>query len=239
VADLSLYEESFTRGFGLFYGDPADWSIFALLPGYLEREGSSLVYMAEGLIRAGVSAGGDGGFFLHDHRALLEAMDRAAAGGRKMLLLGVSFALWELAETHRFRYPRLTVMETGGMKGRREEITRDALHAILRESFGVAAIHSEYGMAELLSQAYSAGEGVFRSPPWMRVLTRDLYDPLDLLPPGRSGGINVIDLANVYSCSFLETQDLGAVFADGSFRVDGRIDRSEIRGCNLLIQTDR
>lgn len=231
VADLALYEESFTRGFRLFYGDPAEYAIFALLPGYLEREGSSLVYMADRLIRAGEG----GGFFLRDHRAMLRAMDAAAAGGKKMMLLGVSFALWELAERHRFSYPRLTVVETGGMKGQREEITREALHAILRDSFGVRAIHSEYGMAELLSQGWSSGDGVFRCPPWMRVLTRDLHDPLERLPAGRSGGIDVIDLANVYSCSFIETQDLGAVFADGSFRVDGRIDRSETRGCNLLL----
>jgi hypothetical protein len=232
VADLSLYEESFTRAFRLFYGDPAQYAIFALLPGYLERTGSSLVFMADRLIRMGHG----GGFFLHDHRALLAAMDAAAADGKNLLLLGVSFALWELAEKYRFDYPRLTVMETGGMKGRRREITRGELHAILCESFGVAAIHSEYGMAELLSQAYSDGGGVFRCPPWMRVSVRELYDPLEPLPPGRPGGVDVIDLANRYSCSFVETQDLGTVFADGRFRIDGRIDRSEIRGCNLLVQ---
>jgi len=231
VADLSLYQRSFTRGFERFYGDPVDWAIFALLPGYLERQGSSLVYMADRLIRMGRG----GGFFLHDHAALLRAMDAAAAAGRRMLLLGVSFALWELAENHRLAYPDLTVMETGGMKGRREEITRDELHAILRESFGVGEIHSEYGMAELLSQAYSSGEGIFRCPPWMRVLTRNLHDPSERLPSGQTGGIDVIDLANRDSCSFIATQDLGATFAGGAFRVDGRIDRSEIRGCNLLV----
>ena len=233
VADLSLYEESFMRGYRPFYGDPAEYAIFALLPGYLEREGSSLVYMADRLIRAGEG----GGFFLRDHPVLLRAMDSAAEKGKKMVLLGVSFALWELAERYRFSYPGLTVMETGGMKGRREEITRGALHAILCDSFGVPTIHSEYGMAELLSQGYSAGDGVFRCPPWMRVLTRDLYDPLERLSCGRPGGIDVIDLANRYSCSFIQTQDRGAVFADGSFRVDGRIDRSEVRGCNLLIES--
>ena len=232
VADLSLYEESFTRGFTLFYGDPAEWSIFALLPGYLERQGSSLVYMADRLIRKGTG----GGFFLHDHDTLLRGMAAAAAQGRKILLLGVSFALWELAERHRFSFPKLTVMETGGMKGRREEITREELHRILCGSFGVRRIHSEYGMAELLSQAYSDGEGVFRCPPWMRVMVRDTADPLSLLPDGRSGGIQVIDLANRQSCSFVETQDIGVRSSDGAFRILGRLERSEIRGCNLLIE---
>jgi hypothetical protein len=230
VADLSLYEASFTRGFSLFYGDPAQYTILALLPSYLERCGSSLVYMADRLIAAGQG----GGFFLHDHDALLRSMEAAAEKGRKILLLGVSFALWDLAENHRFSFPGLTVMETGGMKGRRQEITREELHAILCGSFGVRTIHSEYGMAELLSQAYSPGEGLFRCPPWMRIRVRDLYDPLEHLPDGRSGGIDIIDLANRYSCSFIETQDLGERFPDGTFCVRGRIDRSEIRGCNLM-----
>ena len=230
VADLSLYEESFTRAFGLFYGDPADYTILALLPNYLERSGSSLVYMADRLIAAGQG----GGFFLHDYDALLRSMEAAAEKRRKILLLGVSFALWELAEKYRFTFPDLTVMETGGMKGRREEITREELHAILCESFGVKTIHSEYGMAELLSQAYSSGEGVFRCPPWMRVMIRDTYAPLQLLPAGRTGRVNIIDLANLYSCSFIETQDLGITDAGGGFRIQGRIDKSEIRGCNLM-----
>lgn len=232
VADLSLYERSFTEGFRLFYGDPAEYTILALLPNYLERSGSSLVYMADRLIAAGQG----GGFFLHDHRALVRALETAADEGRKILLLGVSFALWELAENYRFQFPGLTVMETGGMKGRREEITREELHAILCDSFGVRSIHSEYGMAELLSQGYSAGEGLFRCPPWMQVRVRDTYDPLESLPDGRTGGVNIIDLANVYSCSFIETQDLGVRYADGSFRVQGRLDKSEIRGCNLMAE---
>jgi len=230
VADLSVYEKSFTEGFTRFYGEPADYSIFALLPNYLERSGSSLVYMADRLI----SAGEGGGFFLHDHDELVRSMEVAAAKGRKILLLGVSFALWELAEKFRFDFPNLTVMETGGMKGQREEITRDELHAILCASFGVEKIHSEYGMAELLSQGYSDGDGLFRCPPWMRIIIRDTCDPLEPLPAGRTGGVNLIDLANVYSCSFIETQDLGIRYADGSFRIQGRIDKSEIRGCNLM-----
>ena len=231
VADLSIYEKSFTEGFTRFYGDPAEYSIFALLPNYLERSGSSLVYMADRLIAAGEG----GGFFLHDHNKLVQSM-AAVEKGRKILLLGVSFALWELAEHHRFDFPNLTVMETGGMKGQREEITRDELHAILCASFSVEKIHSEYGMAELLSQAYSDGDGLFRCPPWMRIAIRDTYDPLEILPDGRTGGVNIIDLANVYSCSFIETQDLGIRYADGSFRIQGRIDKSEIRGCNLMAE---
>ncbi|MDR0955264.1 MAG: acyltransferase [Rikenellaceae bacterium] len=231
VADLSIYEQSFSQTFSLFYGDPADYSIFALLPNYLERSGSSLVYMADRLMAMGEG----GGFFLHGYSELVRQMEAAAGQGRKILLLGVSFALWELAENYRFSLPGLTVMETGGMKGRRKEITREELHTILCRSFGVEKIASEYGMAELLSQAYSAGEGLFRTPPWMAVRTRDVYDPTCTLPAGRSGGINVIDLANLYSCSFIETQDMGVRYPDGSFRVLGRLDKSEIRGCNLMI----
>ncbi|MCD8186987.1 MAG: acyltransferase [Rikenellaceae bacterium] len=230
VADLSLYEASFAEGFRKFYGHPAEYDIFALLPNYLQRSGSSLIYMVDRLI----GTGGGGGFFLHDHRALVQGVERAAARGRKILLWGVSFALWDLAEQYRLEVPKLTVLETGGMKGYREEITREELHAILSERFGVSAIHSEYGMAELLSQAYSSGQGLFRSPPWMQVCIRDLYDPFERVPAGRTGGVNVIDLANLFSCSFLETQDLGINLADGSFRIQGRIDKTEIRGCNLM-----
>lgn len=232
VADLSLYERSFTECFTRFYGSPSEYTVLALLPNYLERSGSSLVYMADKLIAAGQG----GGFFLHDYGALVKAMEAAAKNDRKILLLGVSFALWELAEQYRFDFPNLTVMETGGMKGRREEITRDELHGILCDSFGVESIHSEYGMAELLSQGYSKGDGIFESPLWMRILVRDTYDPLGYAPAGRTGGVNVIDLANLYSCSFIETQDLGIVYDNGSFRIQGRIDKSEIRGCNLMAE---
>ncbi len=228
VADLSLYEESFLRGFQHFYGPAEQTAIFALLPGYLEREGSSLVYMADGLIRRG-----GGGFYLGDPEQLLS--DLHVHRGRK-ILLGVSYALWDLAENHPGALGDTIVMETGGMKGRRKELSREAFHKLLCEAFDLQSIHSEYGMAELLSQAYSSGAGLFRTPPWMRVMVRDLNDPFAHLAPGQTGGIDIIDLANVHSCSFVQTADLGVLFEDGSFRVQGRITGSEIRGCNLLVQ---
>lgn len=228
VADLRIYEEAFTRSFELFYGPAEQTAIYALLPNYLEREGSSLIYMVEGLIRRG-----GGGFYLYDHDALLRDME--AHQGKK-ILLGVSYALWDLAEEQRGALHDVIVMETGGMKGRREELPREEFHRLLCDAFGVQSIHSEYGMAELMSQAYSDGKGIFRTPPWMRICVRDLNDPFRLLPNGATGGVNLIDLANLYSCSFLQTQDLGKVYDDGSFRILGRISGSEIRGCNLLVQ---
>ena len=242
VASLDDYERVYTRGFETFYGPADRWSIFALLPSYLEREGSSLVRMAEGLIRQGREAGRGGGFYLYDHDKLLS--DMAADGGPK-ILLGVSYALLDLAGEMAARGdklpPEVTVMETGGMKGRREEISKERMHAVLQEAFGVPDIHSEYGMAELMSQAYSAGGGVFTTPPWMRVTVRDLADPFDVrgaesgeLP--LRGGINITDLANLCSCAFIQTQDVGRVFPDGAFTIEGRVARSDIRGCNLLVQ---
>ena len=228
VADLRIYVEAFTRSFELFYGPAEQTAIYALLPNYLEREGSSLIYMVEGLIRRG-----GGGFYLYDHDALLRDME--AHQGKK-ILLGVSYALWDLAEEQRGALHDVIVMETGGMKGRREELPREEFHRLLCDAFGVQSIHSEYGMAELMSQAYSDGNGIFRTPPWMRICVRDLNDPFRLLPNGATGGVNLIDLANLYSCSFLQTQDLGKVYDDGSFRILGRISGSEIRGCNLLVQ---
>ena len=203
--------------------------IYALLPCYLEREGSSLVYMADRLI----VAAGSGGFYLDDYEQLIADME---ADPKPKILLGVSYALWDLAEQYAPRLRNTIVMETGGMKGYREEIPKSELHRILCEGFGVESIHSEYGMAELTSQAYSSGEGLFRTPQWMRVLVRDVNDPFCILPTGSRGGVNIIDLANTHSCAFIETQDLGRSFADGSFSIEGRIDRSEIRGCNLLVQ---
>lgn len=228
VADLRIYEEAFTRSFELFYGPAEQTAIYALLPNYLEREGSSLIYMVEGLIRRG-----GGGFYLYDHDALLRDME--AHQGKK-ILLGVSYALWDLAEEQRGALHDVIVMETGGMKGRREELPREEFHRLLCDAFGVQSIHSEYGMAELMSQAYSDGNGIFRTPPWMRICVRDLNDPFRLLPNGATGGVNLIDLANLYSCSFLQTQDLGKLYDDGSFRILDRISGSEIRGCNLLVQ---
>ena len=229
VADISLYEESFTRCFRLFYGDPRNMAILALLPNYLEREGSSLVHMADRL----TGMGRGGGFYLDDLDRLVSDMEKHE--GPK-LLLGVSYALLDLAGWHPCRLRDTIVMETGGMKGRREELPKEELHARLCDAFGVGTIHSEYGMAELLSQAYSHGCGIFSTPPWMKVTVRDINDPFALLPHGAAGGINVIDLANYWSCSFVQTQDLGTSCDDGSFRIHGRITGSEIRGCNLLVQ---
>ncbi len=233
VADASLYRESFTRGFELFYGPVTDWCILALLPAYLERQGSSLVYMAEHLIRATGHPGS--GFYLYDHAKLMENLRQLRDNGRKTLLLGVSFALTDLAEAFHEKLPNVVIMETGGMKGRRKEMVREEVHTLLRSAFGVQKVHSEYGMTELLSQAYSQGNGLFKTPPWMKVLIRDSHDPFSILPPGSSGLISVIDLANFHSCAFIATSDLGRSHADGSFEVLGRMDNADIRGCNLLI----
>jgi len=233
VADSSVYEKSFSDGFRLFYGDPSDYVILALLPSYLEREGSSLVYMASRIIDK--SASPLGGFFLDDYRALEKSIGEALHTGRTILLLGVSFALLDFSEKCDISLENHIVMETGGMKGRRKEMTREELHATLGERFRTSGIHSEYGMTELLSQAYSKKGGVFNTPPWMKVFIRDPHDPFTYLPHGRSGGINIIDLANIYSCSFIETSDLGRSYPDGSFEVVGRFDNSDIRGCNLLV----
>ena len=226
---LALYEQAFFAAFRHFYGDPARWSLYGLLPSYLEREGSSLVYMTDRLIRAC----GSGGFYLRNQEEMLAAM---AADPKPKILLGVSYALWDLAERYAPRFERTVVMETGGMKGHREELPRETFHRLLCDAFGVETIHSEYGMAELLSQAYSCGGGIFEAPPWMRVVIRDLNDPFAQLPDGTRGGVNIIDLANRYSCSFIQTQDTGRRLADGRFAIEGRIERSDIRGCNLLVQ---
>jgi hypothetical protein len=237
VADPQLYLESFTRGFNRFYGDPSGLCILALLPSYLEREGSSLVYMTERLIR--ISGHPDSGFYLDQWEELAGVLGRRNRDGQPTLLIGVSFALVDLAEKYAMELGNhIIVMETGGMKGRRKELVRDELHQILREAFHSEVIHSEYGMTELLSQAYSTGEGIFRCPPWMKVLIRDPNDPLSILSHlkgSQTGGINIIDLANLYSCSFIATGDLGVLYPDGSFEVRGRFDHSEVRGCNLMV----
>jgi len=233
ITDLSIYEESFTKGFENFYGNIEDYTVLALLPSYLEREGSSLIYMVNNLIEK--SKKPKSGFYLNNLDELSKNLIKLDKGGEKILLIGVSFALLDLVETYNFKLKNTIVMETGGMKGRRKELIREELHDILSEGFGVEKIHSEYGMTELLSQAYSKGDGIFNCPPWMKILIRDPEDALSLLPKGKSGGINVIDLANINSCSFIATQDLGRTFSNGSFEVIGRFDNSDIRGCNLMV----
>lgn len=241
---LSDYEKTFRKAFEIFYGAPEETPVYALLPGYLERKGSSLIYMADNLIHSG-----GGGFYLNEYPKLIEDM---AADPRRKILLGVSYALWDLAEQYAPKLHDTIVMETGGMKGKREEMPKDDFHRMLCEAFGVGEIHSEYGMAELASQAYSYGGGIFQTPPWMRVVIRDLNDPFEALPVGRSGGVNIIDLANISSCAFIQTRDVGIVrpaadvalplryrgSVDTAFSILGRADRSEIRGCNLLVATD-
>lgn len=234
VKDLSLYRESFLKDFKAFYGEPSDYRFLALLPSYLERKGSSLVYMVQELINTG--GYDESGFFLSDFDRLAEVLRNLKDGKHKTMLIGVSFALLDFAESHAFPLgENIVVMETGGMKGRREEITRQALHQQLCDAFGQKKIHSEYGMTELLSQAYSLGNGRFLTPPWMKVIIRDIQDPFHFLPEGKSGAINIIDLANLHSCSFIETQDIGRMHTDGSFEVLGRTDASDIRGCSLMI----
>ena len=232
VADIDIYKKSFKKGFAHYYGNVQDYTILALLPSYLEREGSSLVYMVDSLIK--VSNSVDSGFYLNDLDALIKKIDALETKGEKTLLIGVSYALLDLIEIRKFKLKYTIVMETGGMKGRRKELIKPALHALLQEGFGTANIHSEYGMTELLSQAYSKEHGIFTCPPWMKILTRETEDPLTLVY-NKTGGINVIDLANFYSCSFIATQDLGNVKNDGSFTIMGRFDDSDIRGCNLMV----
>ena len=229
VADVSLYERAFTEAFRHFYGDERECSIYALLPSYLEREGSSLVYMVDHLIR---SCGG-GGFYLHDYEKLLSDMSHDP---NPKILLGVTYALLDLAENFAPKLEDTVVMETGGMKGKRKELPKRELHRILCSAFGVERIHSEYGMAELMSQAYSFGDGLFVAPKWMKVLVRDVNNPFARLASGRRGGLDIIDLANRSSCAFIATEDMGVRYDNGSFRIEGRISQSDVRGCNLLVQ---
>jgi phenylacetate-coenzyme A ligase PaaK-like adenylate-forming protein len=233
VTDLGWYEESFRNTFHIFFGDIKNYCILALLPSYLERAGSSLIYMAEDLVKR--SKNPKSGFFLYNHSDLFQELKKQRQSKKPTLLVGVTFALLDFVEHYPIDFPELIVMETGGMKGRRREMIREELHEILCDGFGVETIYSEYGMTELLSQAYSKGHGIFNCPPWMKVITRDTNDPASNLQSGKTGGINVVDLANINSCSFIATQDLGKVYEDGSFEVLGRFDDSDIRGCNLLI----
>ena len=232
IADLSLCRQSFKTAFELFYGPASRYCILALLPSYQERPGSSLIYMVDHLIRE--SGDPRSGFLSGPPERVAKQVRTCDAGDRPVILIGVSFALLDLAQVAPMRLANTLVMETGGMKGRRVELVREALHQELREGFGLAEIHSEYGMTELLSQAYSRGSGLFRTPPWMRVMLRDTEDPLSYLGHQRTGGINIIDLANRDSCAFLATQDLGKSHADGTFEVLGRFDHSDVRGCNLM-----
>lgn len=234
IRDIELYHTSFRSTFERFYGNPAEWSIMALLPSYLERNGSSLVYMAADLINRSKQAGS--GFYLNNYADLANALAYNEQHGQKTLLLGVTFALLDFAEYAPMSLKNTVIMETGGMKGRRKELIREEVHQRLSAAFQITgAIHSEYGMTELLSQAYSSGSGKFRCPPWMKVLVRDSTDPMSVrLGPGK-GGLNVIDLMNIDSCAFLATGDLVVLSNDGSFSVEGRFDRSDVRGCNLMI----
>lgn len=234
VADLALYRKSFRTSFRKFYGEPGHWIILALLPAYLEREGSSLVYMADRLIRESENA--YSGFYLNNYKELSDKLRKLKNEGKKVLLLGVTYALLDLAEQFPQSIPDCVIMETGGMKGKRKEMIREEVHEILRKSFGVPEIHSEYGMTELLSQAYSKGNGIFNCPPWMKIKIREMNDPLSCASIGKTGGVNVMDLANVYSCSFISTSDLGKLHSDRSFEILGRFDNSDVRGCNLMVE---
>ena len=237
ITDLSIYKESFRKGFSYFYGDIKDYCVLALLPSYLERQGSSLVYMVNDFINQ--SENPESGFYLNNLEELSKVLEKQEAQNKKTLLLGVSFALWDLAEQFPMFLKNTIVMETGGMKGRKKELVREELHRIYRNAFGDIPIHSEYGMTELLSQGYSKGDGVFNTVPWLKVGLRDVTDPLNSLTisneKATTGAINIIDFANVNSCSFIATHDLGKVYPDGSFEVLGRFDYSDVRGCNLLV----
>jgi phenylacetate-coenzyme A ligase PaaK-like adenylate-forming protein len=233
VTDVSIYEESYRKGFSQFYGNIEDYAILALLPSYLEREGSSLIHMVDDLIQ--LSNQPESGFYLHNYDELIEKLIQLDQAGQNVILIGVTYALLDLVEKHSFQLENTIIMETGGMKGKRKEMIREELHQKLCEGFGVNAIHSEYGMTELLSQAYSLGEGIFECPSWMQILVRDTEDALSYVRESKTGGINVIDLANINSCSFIATQDLGKKYTNGSFEILGRFDHSDIRGCNLMV----
>ena len=234
VSNLKMYEESFLKSFDLFYGNPNQYCILALLPSYLERDGSSLVYMADLLIKK--SGHISSGFYLDQYATLSKLLQTLKNNHQPTILIGVTFALLDLVENFPVGFSDLIIIETGGMKGRRKELIREELHGVLKAGFKISSIHSEYGMTELLSQAYSKKDGFFYCPPWMKIMIREINDPFVLLPTGKTGGINIIDLANVNSCSFIATQDLGRLNFDDGFEVLGRFDNSDLRGCNLLIQ---
>jgi hypothetical protein len=233
VTDLSWYTKSYTKGFEHFYGPIEEYTVLGLLPNYLERDGSSLIYMVDDFIKKSNKPAS--GFYLNNLTELSKTLIALDKKGEKVLLIGVTFALLDLIERQQFKLQNTIIMETGGMKGRRKEMIREELHEILCAGFGVSKIYSEYGMTELLSQGYSSGDGVFYCPPWMKILARDTEDALTMVGTNKTGGLNVIDLANYNSCSFIATQDLGKVDNNGSFEVLGRFDHSDIRGCNLMV----
>ncbi len=237
IKDTGLYQKSFTLGFEKFYGKPSDYCILALLPSYLERGNSSLVMMADELIK--LSGHPDSGFYLDQfenmHRKILDLEQKA----QPVILLGVTFALLDFAEQYPMKLKHTIVMETGGMKGRKKELTRQAVHDFLKQAWGIDSVHAEYGMTELLSQAYSKGGGIFYSPPWMKIILRAEDDPLSMTDedqkPIKKGIINIIDLANRWSCAFIATDDMGILHDDGGFEIIGRVDNSDIRGCSLMV----
>ncbi|HEX4373797.1 MAG TPA: acyl transferase [Puia sp.] len=232
VKDISLYKKSFVEGFKKFYGEPEQWCVIGLLPSYLERKNSSLVFMVDELIK--MTGHPKSNFYLHDFEKLSAELKLLENEKQKALLIGVTYALLDFAEKYPTSLTNIVVMETGGMKGQRKEITRKEVHDLLKKQFSLSSIHSEYGMTELLSQAYSKNNGVFECPPWMKVLVRNEDDPFDISFTG-AGIINIIDLANIYSCSFIATDDAGKIFENGDFEISGRIDGSDLRGCNLLV----
>lgn len=233
VTDVEIYKRSFQDAFKIFYGNIEDYVVLALLPSYLEREGSSLIYMVQEMIHRTNQP--ESGFYLNNYQELISKIKLLENQGKNILLIGVTYALLDLIEIEKLALKNTIIMETGGMKGKRKEMIREEMHQILCDGFGVEVIHSEYGMTELLSQAYSLGNGIFECPPWMEILIRDTEDALEYLPFGKTGGINVIDLGNVNSCAFIATQDLGKKYENQTFEVLGRFDHSDVRGCNLMV----
>jgi len=233
VSNIELYKSSYQKAFQLFYGDITNYCILALLPSYKEREDSSLIYMVDDLIKK--SKHPQSNYYLNNYEELATTLKELESKKQKTILFGVTYALLDLAEVFPQKLEHIIIMETGGMKGQRKELLKEEIHSILKHSFAAENIHSEYGMTELLSQGYSKGNNIFKTPPWMKILTRDVNDPLSIIS-NKTGGINVIDLANIYSCPFIATQDLGRTFDDGSFSVLGRFNNADVRGCNLLVQ---
>lgn len=233
IIDLKLYEDCFLKIFMDFYGSPSQYNIIALLPTYLENKNSSLIYMVNKLIEK--SENKHSGFYLDNYKELKEKLLYLEDRDKKTILFGVSYALLNLIDFHKFKLKKTIIIETGGMKGKRKELIKSELHQMLKIGFGVKNINSEYGMTELISQAYSIHNEKFKSPPWMKIYIRESEDPMNIKTDNKSGGINIIDLANYNSCSFIATDDLGKLDKDGNFEILGRLDNSDQRGCSLLI----